>query len=248
MQLRRRAVPPVGQSRGDFDIFRGLCQHLGRGEAWQVDPEEDCRQILATHPDPRIRAVDWDTLRRDGVARVPVERPYTPFRDMRFNTPSGRIELYQEQFADLGEELLAFEEQIEGNRGERARAFPLTLITYKHVHSTHSQHLMLPYIREVLPEPRLEISAPDAAARGTATGDWVTVFNDRGRFTVRATVANAVRPGALGLTEGWWHRAFREGHPSDLGNIPENKAQARVAETNSPIWDVLCDVRRSQVQ
>ena len=246
MQLRRRAVEPVGQSRNDFDIFKGLCERLGKGEAWQMDPEESCRQILATHPDPRIRAVDWETLRRDGVARVEVERPYTPFRDMKFATPSGRIELYQEQFVDIGEHVLVHKEPKESRRSEKARTFPFNLITYKHAHSTHSQHLMLSYVREVLPEPRLEISPTDAGPRGIIDGDLVTVFNERGHFSLKATVGNSVLPGTLALPEGWWQNCFVEGHPSDLGHIPESEAQSRIVETNYPVWDILCDVRKME--
>jgi anaerobic selenocysteine-containing dehydrogenase len=244
MQLRRRAVSPVGESRNDFDIYKGLCERLGRGQAWQMDPEESCRQILATHSNPLISNIDWEVLRREGVVRVDVERPYTPFRDMAFATPSGRMELYQEQFVDLGEEVLIFEEQAEGRRSEKAKTYPFTFITYKHVHSTHSQHLMLPYIREQLPEPRVEIAPEDARSRAIAEGDLVRVFNDRGSFVLKASLSTAVRPGTVAMPQGWSQKDFLEGHPSDLGHIPRSEAQQRMIETNYPIWDILCDVRK----
>ena len=244
VQLRRRVVPPVGESRNDFDICKGFAERINGGAAWRLDPETNCRDMLATHPDRRIAAVDWEVLRRDGVARVEVERPYTPYRDMKFNTPSGRIEIYQEQFADIGEEILLFREQFEGQRSEKAKKYPLVMISYKHVHSTHSQHLILPLILEQLPEPRLEISFADAAARSIADGDMVEVFNDRGGFEVKATVTNTVRGGFVAIPQGWWQRYFKAGHPGDLGHIPRNEAQERFAETNLPNWDVLCEVRR----
>ncbi|WP_313807892.1 molybdopterin-dependent oxidoreductase, partial [Sphingobium sp.] len=245
VQLRRQAVEPIGSSRSDFDIYKGLCERMGRGDAWQMEKEESCRHIMRTHPDPRIRAVDWESLRENGVAEVPVERPYTPFRDMKFNTPSGRMELYQEQFIDVGEEVLVFKEQAESRRSERARAYPLNLITYKVVHSAHSTHLMLPYIREQLPEPRLDVSPVDAAARGIEDGDWVTAFNDRGKFTVRASISSTLRSGTVAMPAGWWQRFFRNGHPADLGHIPLNEIQERIAETNYPNWDVLCQLRKA---
>jgi molybdopterin-containing oxidoreductase family molybdopterin binding subunit len=244
VQLRRRAISPRGESRSDFEIFAGLCDRLNLGQDWHMDPEEMCRTILADHPDPRIRAVDWETLRRDGVATVPVERPYTPFRDMSFKTPSGRIEIYLEQFADLGEALLVYKEPTESRRSSASKRYPLNFITYKHVHSAHSQHLMLPSIREVLPEPRLEISSKDATSRAIATGDVVEVVNDRGSFKVRATVTESMRPGTVAMPQGWWKREFIDGSPSDLGQIPQNEVQNRIMETNSPLWDILCEVRK----
>jgi anaerobic dimethyl sulfoxide reductase subunit A len=244
MQLRRRAIEPVGESRNDYSIFQELCERYGKGEGWNISPEEDCKRILATHPDARIRAVDWETLKRDGVARVDVERPYTPFRDMKFNTASGRIEIYQEQFVDIGEEVLVHKEQAESRRSEKARTYPFTLITYKDVHSTHSQHFNLPYIREMVPEPRLDICPDDAATRGIQDGDEVTVFNDRGEFSLKATVNNSVLPGTVALPQGWLQGRFIDGHPSDLGHVPSNAAQDRMVETNYPAWDILCNVRR----
>jgi len=184
--------------------------------------------------------VDWETLRRDGVARVPVPRPYTPFQDLRFPTPSGRIELYQEAFAEIGEAVLDHKAPLENDDPRH----PLRLITYKHVHSAHSTHTVLPAIQALIGRPRLEISPTDAAARSIATGDRVRVFNDRGTFVLPAVVSEDARPGAVSLPQGFWQRHFEEGHPSDLGHIPPHPVQGKVMETNYPIWDVLCDVRK----
>jgi len=245
VQIRRRAVSPVGDSRNDYDIFKGLCEHLGDAEHWQLDPKEDCRQILARHPLAMFREVDWDVLARDGVARIPIKRPHVPFEDLKFNTPSGRIELYQEQFASQGEALLVNKEAEEVPwRGTRAD-LPMRLITYKHAHSVHSIHTILPSVREMLPEPRLEISQADADARGIADLDEVEVYNDRGQFRVRATISQSVVPGMLAMTEGWWRRHFTDGHPSDLSYIPHNEVQARIGEVNWAAWDFGCNVRKA---
>jgi anaerobic selenocysteine-containing dehydrogenase len=243
MQLRRRAIPPVGESRNDYDIFKGLAERMGVGEHWQMEPEELCRFLLETHQDPRIRSIDWEALKRDGVVRIEIERPHVPFRDMKFETPSGRIELYLEQFADIDEASLTYREPIEGRQTEKAKRFPFNLITYKHVHSAHSTHLMLPMIREALPRPALEIHPADAESREIEDGDLVEVFNERGRFKVHAQVSGTVRPGTLAIAQGWSQTHYAEGHPSDLGHIPRNEFQERVIETNYPVWDILADVR-----
>ncbi len=243
MQLRRRAVDPVGESRNDFDIYGGLCEHLGIGEDWRMTPEESCRQLIDTHPAPIINGLDWDTLCRDGIVSLPVERPYTPYRDMKFNTPSGRIELYQEQFADLGEEILVYKEPLEGARSPGADKYPFQLISYKHVHTAHGTHVMLPLIQEVLPGPRVEIAVTDAERIGITEDDLVEVFNERGSFQARATITNALQPGVLGLAQGWWKKHFHAGHPSTLGHVPVNAVQSRVIETNVPLWDIHCQIR-----
>lgn len=244
VQLRRRTVPPIGESRNDYDIFAGLFERMGKGEDWRHDPEQLCEYTLKNHPDPLISAVDWETLKREGNAMVPLMRPHIPFRDMKFMTSSGRIELYQEQFRAFGEEALAWKEPLESRRTDIGRKFPFSLITYKHVHSTHSTHLMLPMITDQLGRPGLEVNPADAAPRGIATGDLVEVFNKRGSFRIHVQVVDSVRPGTIAMPQGWWQRAFVHGHPSDLGHIPANALQDAIIETNYPAYDVAADIIR----
>lgn len=244
LQLRRRAIAPVGESKNDYDIFAGVCERMGRGEDWRMAPEEICELVLAKHPDPDVRRVDWRELRERGVARIEIERPHVPFKGMRFATPSGRIELYTEAFVAHGEAVATFIEPLESARRPLASKYPLALISHKHVHSTHSQHTMLPWIRELLPEPRLEIHPSDAAARNVNHGDLVRVFNDRGACSLPATVSEAVKPGMVSLPQGFWRSHFRSGHHGDLAQIVRNEVQEKIIETNYPVWDILVEVER----
>jgi molybdopterin-containing oxidoreductase family molybdopterin binding subunit len=244
LQLRRRAVPPVGESRNDYEIYGAIAERLGQGEHWRMTAAEAWRFVLDEHRNPLFRSVDRDALVRDGVVAIPIERPHTPFRELQFPTPSGRIELYTEQLLPYGEHVLVFREQLESARSPLADRFPFTLMSHKHVHTAHSQHTGLPWIRELLPEPRLEIAPPDAATRGIRDGDWVRVWNDRGRMVVRALVNPGIKPGTLAIPQGWWRRHFREGHYAELGHVVTNAAQDAIIETNYPVWDVLVEVRR----
>jgi len=238
LQLRQQAIPPVGESRNDYAIFADLAHRMGQGEHWSMDDEAACRFILENHGDPAFRAIDLETLRRQGAVRVQIPRPHVPFGDMVFRTPSGKIELYQEQFAEAGEAVLMHKDPLEG----RDPRYPLMLVSPKHVHSTHSQHTMLPWIREHRPEPLLEMHPRDAADRGIADGVMVEVWNDRGRFEVRASLNEGVKPGMLVVPQGFWRKHFRRGHFADLGRIERNAVQEAVIETNYPVWDVGVEV------
>ncbi|MCC7411446.1 MAG: molybdopterin-dependent oxidoreductase [Gammaproteobacteria bacterium] len=244
LQLRQRAIPPVGESRNDYEIFAGVCERLGEGEHWRMSNEEVCRFVLEHHDDPVIRAIDWKALRRDGVARVEIPRPHVPFADLRFPTPSGRIELYTERLAPFGQGVLVYEEPLESSRRPLARRLPLVLISPKHVHSTHSQHTMLPWIREQLPEPRLEMHPRDARARAIGEGDRVRVYNDRGSLSLHASLSEGVKPGMVVVPQGFWREHFVAGHFADLGHIVRNPVQDVIIETNYPVWDILVEVAR----
>ena len=244
VQLRRRVVPPVGESKNDYDIFRGVAERMGHGEHWQMGDEEICQYVLAKHADPAISSIDWSQLKRDGAATVHIPRPHVPFADLKFPTPSGRIELYTEQLAAFKEEILRYEEPRESARSELAKRFPLTLVSPKHVHSVHSQHTMLPWIRELLPEPKLDIHPQDALSRGISEGDLVKVHNDRGAFETHASLSEAVRPGMVSVPQGFWREHFVAGHPSELGHIVRSEIQDALMETNYPVWDILVDVQK----
>lgn len=49
------------------------------------------------------------------------------------------------------------------------------------VYTTHGQHVNLPWIREVIPEPWIEISAYDAHERDIRTGIWCASSTNAGR-------------------------------------------------------------------
>jgi len=247
LQLRRRAVPPVGESRNDYEIFGAIAARFGEGEHWSMSARDVWRYVLDQHRNPLFASVDTATLERDGVVAIDIPRPHTPFRDLLFPTPSGRIELYTESLLPFGEQVLLFREQLESTRSPKAARYPFTLMSHKHVHTAHSQHTGLPWIRELIPEPRLEINPGDAAARGIADGDWVRVYNDRGRMVVRALVNPGIKPGTLAIPQGWWRKHFREGHYAELGHVVINPAQDAIIETNYPVWDVLVDVRREEI-
>jgi molybdopterin-containing oxidoreductase family molybdopterin binding subunit len=242
VQLRRRAIPPVGESKNDYEIFAGVCARLGQGADWNMEAEAWCRHMLADSTDPVVRAVDWEELKREGVVRLAVPTPSVPFADHVFPTPSGRVELYTESLRAYGQHVLVYEEPLESARRERAKDFPLTLITNHPMHTVHSQHVNLPWIREVAPGPRLEMHPQDAAARGLKSGDLVTVRNDRGSFQVRLEVTPAVRPGSLNLPQGWWPRHFPRGHYQNLAHLTANPVQDAIIESNYAIFDNLVEV------
>lgn len=245
LQLRTQAIDRVGEARPDWEIFKGICERMGQGQAWQMSALESVRYILEHSKEPMFSNIDWEVLRRDGVVRAAIDSPHVPFKDMRFATPSGRIELYTENLSEHGQEIPTYVEPIEGNRRDRAAQFPLTLMTNHSMHSVNAQHTVLPWIREVSPGPRVEMNPGDAAVRGIADGDPIKVFNDRGFFKVRANVTEGIRPGALNLPQGWWPKDFIEGHYSDVMHMPLNPAQEAILESNYPVFDCLVEVEKT---
>jgi molybdopterin-containing oxidoreductase family molybdopterin binding subunit len=245
VQLRRQAIPPLGESKNDYQIFAGACERLGQGADWVDEPEAWCRYMLRESPDPLVRGVDFEQLKRDGAVRLDVPSPSVPFADQRYPTPSGRIEAYVERLRGFGQHVLVYEEPLESHRSRRAAEFPLTMITSHPMHTVHSQHVTLPWIRELVPGPRLEIHPEDAAPRGIADDDLVLVRNDRGRFRVHARVTPGVRRGSVNLPQGWWPKHLPDGHYQSLAHLTPNPVQDAILETNYAIFDNLVQVEKA---
>ena len=90
------AIPPVGESISNTDLFRRLAVAMGYTEPALFDDDETLlRQALPT--------VDLDELRSTGWVRAPYPDDGRPFGDGEFDTPSGRVEFVSEVLERMGQ-------------------------------------------------------------------------------------------------------------------------------------------------
>jgi len=71
----------------------------------------------------------------------------------------------------------------------------------------------VPYLREVMPDPTLQIHPDTARPRGISSGDWVTVESPHGMIKVKADVNPGIRPDTVMLLHGWWQSCKELGKP-----------------------------------
>lgn len=250
VQVREQAINPMYEAKTDWEIGQMLAERFGIKEdsLWKLDIKDYYREYgFAKNVAPEFRTIDFDELCEKKVVRANFPENFVAFESMRFQTPSGKIELYTEGLIDFGEELACFYEPIESNRNKKAETYPLTFMNCRTVYTTHSQHVNLPWIREVVaPEPWLEIALEDAEARGIVTGDVVRVFNDRGEYQVKALVTPEIKPGCVNQRQGWWSKDFPdESHYSRLIHMKLNPAQDAIAETNYAPYDNLVQIEKA---
>ena len=88
---------------------------------------------------------------------------------------------------------------------ELSERYPLALMSLKqHQRFLNSHYGGFEHHLPDPPEPRLEISGADAAARDIADGDRVRVYNDRGELSITAAVSDRIQPGLVTMPFGWW--------------------------------------------
>ncbi len=108
---------------------------------------------------------------------------YQAYERYGFRTPSGKVELWSERVAEVGQDPLpAFLEPAESplSTPDVAADYPLVLTTgARHVAYVASRGRNLPSLRRLMPEPVLDIHPQTAAALGVAEGGRVRVVSPR---------------------------------------------------------------------
>jgi len=142
---------------------------------------------------------------RPGQRSGPTQtQPFLPFAQGGFRTPSGKAELYSEVVKALGLDPVAdFTPPTESRHGKQPGALPLELLARKSDNFLNSTFSNVASVREMEESGLLEISSPDALARGIADGDRVRVFNHRGDILLKARVDGKVQPGVVSASLNW---------------------------------------------
>ena len=94
---------------------------------------------------------------------------------------------------------------------------PLLLMTTQPKYHTHSWMSANPWLTGDLFEHTLQISVPDAKARGINDGDWVTIVGEVGNVRVQATVTSRLTPGIVHLYKGIFP------NPNPITNVDEEE-------------------------
>ncbi|MBK7627711.1 MAG: molybdopterin-dependent oxidoreductase [Bacteroidales bacterium] len=142
--------------------------------------------------------------------------------DMKFDTPSGKIELYSEE-AKLKWGISQLPQYISQSIDASAENYPLTFITPNTGSRIHSQFGNLKIIKESVPEPAAGISVADAKKRNISTGDRIRIFNQIGEIISFARVTNRIPKGSVVLPNGIWYgeggggNTLIEGRETDMG-------------------------------
>ena len=208
LQLKQKAIEPPGEVKPESEVYRLLAERLdfpAEAVARELPGPSDAE--VEAFLETKLRAVDpgltLDRL-REGPVRA-LRSTDVAFADLRFPTPSGRIELLSDEAARRWgvDPLPSWTEPVEWTGGNASR-FPLHLLTPNSKNRIHSQFGNLPSIRALDPEPVVHLAPEDARLRGLRPGDRARVFNDRGALTLRVRVDHGLRPGVVVVHNGWW--------------------------------------------
>ncbi|WP_376794290.1 molybdopterin-dependent oxidoreductase [Thermogemmatispora sp.] len=218
LQYNAQAIAPLGEARSNWDVMRGLARAMGFEEPWlHEDAEAVIRGVLQATAarSPLLADVTLERLQREGWVALSIpEEQRVPFADGRFGTPSGKVEFYSQQAAELGYDPLPdwvpdaespFTEHASGQSGR------LVLVSPGAHHFISSSFGNVTTLRRKEGRPSVRLHPDEARARGIRDGQLVRLWNERGSCLVFAEVSDEVRPGVLAASSVWWPRFSPDG-------------------------------------
>jgi len=195
----RKKIVQIGECKSDFEIWNELGRRMGQKQ-WADNYIGDLDQILA--PGGRT----WADVRDKPYVRGEVK--YRKYLDRGFSTPTGKFELYCTIFEKWGyDPLPTYKEVPESpvSNPDVAEDYPYILVTgVRSPVFFHSEHRMIPWLRECHPDPIIEIHPDTAKKHGIEEGDWVYIETPRGRIRQRARMAPGNNPRVVCIQHGWW--------------------------------------------
>jgi anaerobic selenocysteine-containing dehydrogenase len=205
LYLMDRALTPRGEARPGWWLLDQLARRLGVDDFFPWESIDGALDAIFDHDATRhARVADL----RAGTPHVALDVSPVGHPDLRFPTPSGRVEFVSGRAVELGLPALpVYEPRRESHAGSGLAARrPLVLTqgrTLTHFHAFYDHGRALPSLAKADPGPRLWISPADAAARGLAEGDQVRIANDRGEMAACAHVTDRVPAGVVWMRDGW---------------------------------------------
>ena len=209
----------VGDCKGDCEIFYELglrCMPIN------FEKYKDYYDFLADYRLAYKRT--FEELREEVVHQKTEMCGYYKYESGRlrpdgmpgFNTPTGRVELYSTMFRQFGEDPLPYYEEPQlspVSTPEKMEEYPFVLTTGARTYCYfHSEGKQIPYLREMNPDPLIEINPEDALKYGIADGQWVEVASPFGKCVLKAKVSQIVKPGVVHAQHGFW---FPEKDPEE---------------------------------
>ncbi len=204
--LPRRKAIQVGECRSDHEMLNDLGHRVGQGDYWWDTFEGGLDYILEP------MGITWQDFKEMDYLRGEVA--YRKYGQKGFSTPTGKFELYSTLLEKWGyDPLPTFREPPESpySTPDLFREYPYILITGRRLPGFfHSENRQLPWMRELHPDPVVEIHPQTADREGIQEGEWVVIESPRGRVRQRAKLYAGIHPGVVSAEHAWWFPERRE--------------------------------------
>jgi anaerobic selenocysteine-containing dehydrogenase len=204
LYFMEQAIQPDGEARSLMRLIRDLAERLAVPNFFPWSDEEAyINALLAPQRTADGTSLTLELLRQHGGIWQKSRLSHVSYPDLRFHTPSGKVEFRSERAQRVGLPALPTytPPQPDGHS-----SYPLQFRqgrTLTAFHAFYDEGRALPSLARANPEPELWIHPVDALQREIAANNQILIYNSRGELRARAHVTEQVLPGVVWMRDGW---------------------------------------------
>ncbi|MCD8199351.1 MAG: molybdopterin-dependent oxidoreductase [Coriobacteriaceae bacterium] len=258
------AQDPPGECRSSYDVCADIAEKFGKREEFTEGKtqEEWIEELYKAGAEADPEMPSWEQIKEQGVYKRPLE-PAIALEAFRNDpdenpvaTPSGKIEIYSEQLAEIAATWELAEDEVINpipvfnpgfqGYGSTTDEYPLYCTGFHHKSRTHSSFGFIEELKQVARQ-QLWINPADAEPRGIETGDILSVKSPAGEINIEAKVTPRIIPGTVGIPQGSWHDADMSGDRIDKGacvNTLTTYKPTPYAKGNGPAHSMIVQVAK----
>lgn len=196
----RQKIVEVGECWSDHKMFNELGKRMGQEGYWWDTVEGGLDYILEPS------GLTWEQFKQKGYLQG--EMKYRKYEKNGFSTPTRKVELYSTIMEEWGyDPLPKYKEPPESpvTKPDMLKEYPYILTTgFRSPVFFHSANRMIPWLREIHPDPVVELHPEVAKKQGIEDGDWVFIEAPRGRVKQRARLTPGIDPRVIAAEHAWW--------------------------------------------
>ncbi|MGB5986200.1 MAG: molybdopterin-dependent oxidoreductase [Desulfobacterales bacterium] len=209
-KMRQKAIDPHNNAKADWWIFKQLAERLGVGHYFQFEDIEDFWKWQLEGTGVTVA----DIKKKGSVSLSDQPIWWDRMNDLKFKTPSGKIELVSSHLESCGlPSFKPYESPQKPTEGMFRLAFGRSPV------HTHGRTINNPYLNEIMPVNTLWINAAEARKLGIKDKDTVEVASADGSHsgTIQAWVTDLIHPETVFMVHGfgrkipWQTRGYNKG-------------------------------------
>jgi anaerobic selenocysteine-containing dehydrogenase len=207
-ETMNKTIEPLYECKPDQLVDLEI-SHKWSDNAWPWDTEKEMYSSILEE-----LGIDYDQLAEKAPVYLDFEYEKYKTGKLRpdgkpgFNTQTGRIELWSTYMNISRLPPLPYYDEPDISpisTPDKFKEFPLILTTgARHWGMFHSEHRMVPRLRELCYWPQVQINKKTALEHSLVNGDWVWVESPYGRAQRQVEVTDIMRDGVVNADHGWW--------------------------------------------
>jgi len=203
----------IGEAWQDHKIFLELGKRMD--QEWWPTVEDALDYLLEPS------GLTFEAFKEKGYLQG--EMVYHKYKERGFSTPTRKVELWSTILEKWGRDPLPKYVEVP----ESPYSTPAVAEKYPYIFNSglrtmtyfHTANRMIPWLREIRPDPTCEIHPETAKKHGIEDGQWVYIESPRGRIKQRAKLFDGIDPRVVTAEHGWWYPEIKDpGHGWDISN------------------------------